>query len=135
MQNSTDIRARTLTTTNRKKDRHKYTGKQGFPREFAPTHLGNGSMDSSSSSLVLHSSFQYTDFSFHLLKGKILDQRWEVDTKLFSPKMVLRFLLTGILVSFPPPHFRPNTSCSSFKIQKSSLFGIMDGHRPSSVDF
>ena len=42
---------------------------------------------------------------------------------------------TGILVSFLPPHFRPNTSGSSFKIQKSSLFGIIDGHRPSSVDF
>ena len=42
---------------------------------------------------------------------------------------------TGILVSFLPPHFRPNTSGSSFKIQKSSLIGIIDGHRPSSVDF
>ena len=53
-------------------------------------------MDSSSSSLVLHSSFQYTDFSFHLLKGRILDQRWEVDTQLFSPKMVLRFLILSM---------------------------------------
>ena len=32
-----------------------------------------------------------TDIRAH--KGRILDQRWEVDTKLFSPKMVLRFLL------------------------------------------
>ena len=47
---------------------------------------------------------------------------------------VLKSVFTGILVSFLPPHFRPNTSGSSFKIRKSSHSGIIDGHRPSSVD-